>query len=77
MMWADQYTNPINVTTGVVSVGSLDTIMLMDTNIYTRNLNFRGLQASQVGRYTCGSAFIERDSEPFILPRHFIVSVQG
>ena len=77
MIWADQDTIPINITTGDLSVGSLDTDILIDTNIYTRNLNFLSLQASQVGSYTCGSAFNELDSEPFILRRYFIVSVQG
>ena len=76
VIWTDQDKNPINMTTGDLSVGSgLDTNMLMDT--YSLDLNFNNLQASQVGRYTCHSTFNEQDSEPFILSRHFNVSVQG
>ena len=78
VMWTDQDRNPINMTTGDLSVSSgLDTNTLLDTNTYSLELNFNSLQASQVGRYTCHSTFNERDSEPFILPRQFIVSVQG
>ena len=78
VMWSDQYLQIINMTTGDISVGSgLDTNMLTDTNMYSLDLNFNNLQVSQVGNYTCGSAFNEQDSTPFILPRHFIVSVQG
>ena len=78
VMWADQDRNPINITTRGLSVGSLDTNMLTDTNIYTRNLNFLSLQASQVGRYICGSRFNEgQGNSPFSLQRYFIVSVQG
>ena len=78
VMWTDQDRNPINMTTGDLSVSSgLDTNTLLDTNTYTLELNFNNLQASQVGRYTCHSTFIERDNDLFILPRHFIVSVQG
>ena len=76
MIWTDQDKNPINMTTGDLSVGSgLDTNMLMDT--YSLDLNFNNLQASQVGNYTCGLTFNEWDNKPFILLRHFIVSVQG
>ena len=76
VIWTDQDSNPINMTTGDLSVGSgLDTNMLMDT--YSLDLNFNNLQASQVGRYTCHSTFNEQDREPFILSRHFNVSVQG
>ena len=76
VIWTDQDNNPINMTTGDLSVGSgLDTNMLMDT--YSLDLNFINLQASQVGRYTCYLTFNEQDSEPFILSRQFIVSVQG
>ena len=76
VIWTDQDKNPINMTTGALSVGSgLDTNMLMDT--YSLELNFINLQASQVGGYTCRSTFNEQDSEPFILLRQFIVSVQG
>ena len=78
VIWADQYLQVINMTTGDISVGSgLDTNMLTDTNTYSLDLNFNNLQATQVGIYTCGSAFIERDSEPFILRRQISVSVQG
>ena len=78
LMWADPDLQVINMTTGDLSVGRLDTNMLTDTNIYIRNLNFLSLRASQVGNYTCGSAFIEgRNNDAFTLPRHFIVSVQG
>ena len=78
VMWTDQDRNPINMTTGDLSVGSgLDTNTLLDTNTYSLELNFNNLQTSQVGRYTCCSTFIEQDNELFILPRHFIVSVQG
>ena len=77
-MWADPYLEVINMTTGDISVGSgLDTNMLMNTNTYSLDLNFNNLQASQVGNYTCGSAFIERNSEPFILRRQISVFVQG
>ena len=78
VLWADQYLHVINMTTGDISVSSgLDTNMLMNTNTYSLDLNFNNLQASQVGKYTCGTAFIEQNSEPFILRRQFIVSVQG
>ena len=78
VIWTDQDRNPINMTTGDLSVSSgLDTNTLLDTNTYSLDLNFNNLQASQVGRYTCRSTFIEQDNEPFILTRHFIVSVQG
>ena len=78
VLWADQYLQVINMTTGDISVSSgLDTNMFMNTNTYSLDLNFNNLQASQVGRYTCGTAFIGSDSEPFILLRQFIVSVQG
>ena len=76
VIWTDQDNNPINMTAGDLSVGSgLDTNMLMDT--YLLDLNFINLQASQVGKYTCGSTFIEQNNKPFILLRQFIVSVQG
>ena len=76
VMWADPYLQVINMTTGDISVGSgLYTKMFMNT--YSLDLNFNNLQASQVGNYTCGSAFNEQDSEPFILQRQFIISVQG
>ena len=78
VMWSDQELQIINMTTGDISVGSgLDTNMLTDTETYSLDLNFLNLQVSQVGNYTCGSVFIEMDSEPFILPRHFIASVQS
>ena len=78
VIWTDQYSNPINMTTGDLSVSSgLDTNMLMNTKTYSLDLNFNNLQASQVGRYTCHSTFNEQDSEPFILSRHFNVYVQG
>ena len=78
VMWTDQEKNPINMTTGDLSGSSgLDTNTLLDTNTYSLELNFNNIQASQVGRYTCCSTFIEQDNEPFILPRQFIVSVQG
>ena len=78
VMWTDPYLQFINMTTGNLSVGSgLYTDMLMDINTYSLDLNFNNLQASQVGRYTCHSTFIEQDNEPFILQRHFVVSVQG
>ena len=78
VIWTDQYLQVINMTTGDISVGNgLDTKMFMNINTYSLDLNFNNLQASQVGNYTCGSAFNEQDSKPFILPRQFIVSVQG
>ena len=78
VMWADPYLQVINMTTGDISVGDgLNTKMLMNSNTHSLELNFNNLQASQVGKYTCGTAFIEWDSEPFILPRQFIVSVEG
>ena len=78
MIWTDPYLQFINMTTGNLSVSSgLDANMFMNTNTYPLDLNFNNLQASQVGRYTCYSTFIEQDSEPFILQRQFIVSVQG
>ena len=79
VLWADPDLQVINMTTGDLSVGSgLYTNMLTDTNIYTRNLNFLSLQASQVGNYTCGSRFNEgQGNDSFTLARHFIVSVQG
>ena len=77
-MWADPYLQVINITTEDISVGRVDTIMLTDTNIYSLDLNFINLQASQVGNYTCGSAFIEgQNSDLFTLPRQISVSVQG
>ena len=76
--WANPYLQVINMTSREISVcNALDTNMFMNTNTYSLDLNFTNLQASQVGRYTCHSTFNEQDSEPFILPRHFIVSVQG
>ena len=78
VIWADQYLQVINVTTGDISVGNgLDTNIFMNTSTYSLDLNFTNLQASQVGKYTCCSTFNEQDSEPFILQRQFIVSVQG
>ena len=78
MIWTDQDRNPINMTTGDLSVSSgLDTNTLLDTNKYSLELNFNNLQASLVGTYTCCSTFNEQDSEPFILQRQFFVSVQG
>ena len=78
VIWTDPYLQVINMTTGDISVSSgLDTKMFMNINTYSLDLNFNNLQASQVGNYTCGSAFNEQDSKPFILPRQFIVSVQG
>ena len=78
VMWTDQDRNPINMTTGDLSVNSgLDTNTLLDTNTYSLELNFNNIQASQVGRYVCCSTFNEWDSEPFMLARHFIVSTQG
>ena len=78
VMWTDPYLQIINMTTGGISVGNrLYNNMFMNTNTYSLDLNFNNLQASQVGNYTCDSAFNEQDSKPFILPRQFIVSVQG
>ena len=78
VVWTDPYLQVINMTTGDISVGNaLNTDIFMNTNTYSLNLNFTNLQASQVGRYTCHSTFIEQKSEPFILQRQFIVSVQG
>ena len=78
VIWGDQYLQVINMTTGDISVGSgLYTKMFMNINTYSLDLNFNNLQAYLVGRYTCGSAFNEQDSNPFILTREFIVSVQG
>ena len=78
VIWTDQDSNPINMTTGDLSVSSgLDTNMLMDAKTYSLDLNFNNLQASQVGNYTCGSTLNEQDNKPFVLLRHFIVSVQG
>ena len=78
VMWSDPYLQIINMTTGDISVGSgLVTKMFMNTNTYSLDLNFNNIQASQVGRYVCRSTFNERDSEPFMLARHFIVSTQG
>ena len=78
VIWTNQDRNPINMTTGDLSVSNgLDTNTFLDTNAYSLELIFNNLQASQVGRYTCCSMFTEQDNEPFILPRHFIVSVQG
>ena len=68
VIWTDQDRNPINMTTGDLSVGSgLYANMLMDTNTFSLDLNFNNLQNTQVGRYTCCSTFSEWDSEPFIL----------
>ena len=78
VIWTDQHLQVINMTTGDISVGKrLDTNIFMETNTYSLDLNFNNLQASQVGRYTCGSTFIEQNNKPFILPRQFIVSIQG
>ena len=78
MIWTDQDRNPINMTTGDLSVSSgLDTNTLLDNNTYSLELNFNNLQASLVGTYTCCLTFNEQDSEPFILQRRFFVSVQG
>ena len=78
IIWTDPYLQVINMTTWGISVGSgLYTKMFMNVNTYSLDLNFNNLQASQVGRYTCHSTFIEQESEPFILQRQFIVSVQG
>ena len=78
VIWTDQDSNPINMTSGDLSVSSgLDTNMLMDTKTYSLDLNFNNLQASQVGKYTCHSNFNEHENKLFILPRYFIVSVQG
>ena len=78
VIWIDQHLQVINMTTGDISVGNaLDTDMFMNTNTYSLDLNFNNLQASQVGNYTCGSAFNEQDNKPFILPRQISVSVQG
>ena len=78
MIWTDPYLQFINMATGNLSVSSgLDTKMFMNINTYSLDLNFSNLQASQVGNYTCDSAFNEKDSKPFILPRQISVSVQG
>ena len=78
VIWTDPYLQVINMTTGDISVGSgLYTKMFMNINTYSLDLNFNNLQAYLVGNYTCSSAFYEQDSKPFILPREFIVSVQG
>ena len=78
MIWSDQYLQVINMTTGDISVGGgLYTKMFMNINTYSLDLNFNNLQASQVGNYTCSSAFNEQDSKPLILQRQFIVSVLG
>ena len=78
VIWTNQHLQIINMTTGDISVGKgLDTNIFMDTNTYSLDLNFNNLQASQVGKYTCGSTFIEQNNKPFILLRQFIVSIQG
>ena len=59
-IWTDQDRNPINMTTGDLSVGNrLDTNMLMDTNRFLLDLNFNNLRGTQVGRSTCCSTFNE------------------
>ena len=78
VIWTDPYLQVINMTTGEISVGNgFDTDIFMNTKTYSLDLNFSNLQASQVERYTCHSTFNEQDSEPFILPKQIIVSVQG
>ena len=78
VIWTDPYLQVINMTSGDISFGSgLYTKMFMNINTYSLDLNFNNLHTSQVGNYTCDSAFIEQDNKLFILPRHFIVSVQG
>ena len=76
--WANPYLQVINMTTGDISIGNgLNTNMFMYSNTHSLELNFKNLQASQIGRYTCGLTFNEQDTEPFILQRQFTVSVQG
>ena len=78
VMWTDPYLQIINMTTGGISVGNkLYNNMFMNTNTHSLDLNFNNLQVSQVGRYTCGTAFNEKNIETFIITRQYIVSVQG
>ena len=78
VMWTDPYLQIINMTTGGISVGNrLYNNMFMNTNTYSLDLNFNNLQVSQVGRYTCGIPFNEKNIETFIITRQYIVSVQG
>ena len=49
---------------------------IIDSIIYSLDLNFQRLQASQVGTYLCGSGYID-SSGNVTVRRYFNISVQG
>ena len=64
MAWMDPNGTIVNQTT------------IMDSIIYSLDLNFNNLQASQVGTYLCGSGYID-SSGIVTVRRYFNISVQG
>ena len=64
MVWMDPNGTVVNQST------------IMDDIIYSLDLNFDNLEASQVGTYLCGSGY--RDSNGTVtVRRYFNISVQG
>ena len=73
MTWV--YPNGTNINTiGDVSIDVAET--MMDSIIYSLDLNFQRLQASQVGTYLCQSEYID-SSGNVTVRRYFNISVQG
>ena len=77
MIWIYPNGTDINTTGDVsVDVAGLQNKTLMDNIIYSLDLNFKRLQATQVGTYLCQSGY--KDSSGSVtVKRYFNISVQG
>ena len=76
MIWVYPNGTNINNTTGDVSIDVAENKTMMDSIIYSLDLNFQRLQASQVGTYLCQSGYID-SSGNVTVRRYFNISVQG
>ena len=77
MIWV--YPNGTDITTTgdvSVNVAGVQNMAIMDSIIYSLDLNFQRLQASQVGTYLCQSGYID-NSGNVTVRRYFNISVQG
>ena len=77
MIWV--YPNGTDIhTSGDVSVddAGVQNKTVMDSIIYSLDLNFKRLQGSQVGTYLCQSGYID-SSGSVTVRRYFNISIQG
>ena len=79
MIWVYPNGTDINTRRDVsvkFNVAGVQNKTLMDSIIYSLDLNFQRLQASQVGTYLCQSEYID-SSGNVTVRRYFNISVQG